>query len=75
MLSWTLPLELVSNGILQWLRGWECVLPQSWIILSSILVVSSQRSSQECSDHNKHAYIPVGGLVLAGLMGLLHGLR
>jgi hypothetical protein len=30
----------------------------------------------ECSDHhNKHAYILAGGHVLAGLTGLLHGLR
>lgn len=71
-----LPLELVSDGILRWLRGWECVLPTSWIIMSFLLFVSSQRSSQECSDHhNKHAYIPVGGLVLAGFVGLLHGHR
>jgi hypothetical protein len=76
MLSRTLPPEFVSNGVLRWLRGWECVLPPSWIIPSFLLVVSSQRSSQECSvHHNKHAYIPVGGLVLVGFAGLLHGLR
>ena len=68
--------EVFSTEIL-WVLSWLRVcFPITLDYLLLLLVVSSQQSSQECSDHhNKHAYIPVDGLVLGGFKGLLHGLR